>query len=79
LKSITVVSPLYFARCTSRKIVSYPCTSPDAFPSLGRLDMRAAGQSLGAIAKHLNVDGYVTRTGASWSAVQVMRVLNRAA
>jgi DNA invertase Pin-like site-specific DNA recombinase len=42
-------------------------------------DMRAAGQSLGAIAKHLNADGYVTRTGATWSAVQVMRVLDRAA
>lgn len=42
-------------------------------------EMRRSGQSLAAIARHLNSDGYVTRTGASWSAVQVMRVLQRAA
>jgi DNA invertase Pin-like site-specific DNA recombinase len=42
-------------------------------------DMRVAGDSLGAIAKHLNAEGYVTRTGSAWSAVQVMRVLKRAA
>lgn len=43
------------------------------------IEKRYAGESLGAIAKHLNADGYVTRTGAQWTAVQVMRVLKRAA
>ena len=38
---------------------------------------RDAGESLAAIANHLNDDGYVTRTGAAWSPVQVMRVLRR--
>ena len=42
-------------------------------------EMRKSDQTLAAIARHLNLDGYVTRTGAAWSAVQVMRVLQRAA
>jgi hypothetical protein len=41
--------------------------------------MRTAGSSLAAVAAHLNAEGYVTRNGAAWSAVQVMRVLKRAA
>jgi hypothetical protein len=40
--------------------------------------MRAAGISLKAIADHLNAEGHTTRTGCAWSAVQVMRALNRA-
>jgi DNA invertase Pin-like site-specific DNA recombinase len=39
--------------------------------------MRAAGVSLRAIADHLNAEGHTTRTGAAWSAVQVMRALDR--
>jgi DNA invertase Pin-like site-specific DNA recombinase len=41
--------------------------------------LRAAGRSFQAIADHLNTEGYTTRTGASWGARQVMRVLERAA
>lgn len=39
----------------------------------------AENESLRQIAAHLNAEGYVTRNGSPWSAVQVMRVLNRAA
>jgi len=42
-------------------------------------ELQKAGESLAAIAKHLNAEGYVTRMGAQWTAVQVMRVLKRAA
>jgi DNA invertase Pin-like site-specific DNA recombinase len=41
--------------------------------------MKAEGHTLRSIAEHLDGEGYVTRQGKSWSATQVMRVLNRAA
>ena len=41
--------------------------------------MRAQETSLRGIAEALNRDGYTTRTGARWSAVQVLRVIDRAA
>jgi DNA invertase Pin-like site-specific DNA recombinase len=41
-------------------------------------DMRAAGQSLQAIADELNAQGHTTRRGRPWNAVQVDRVLKRA-
>jgi DNA invertase Pin-like site-specific DNA recombinase len=40
-------------------------------------EMRRNGATLASIADHLNRNGYVTRKGGSWSATQVMRVLNR--
>jgi DNA invertase Pin-like site-specific DNA recombinase len=40
-------------------------------------EMKAAGRSLREIAAHLDAEGYVTRKGGSWSAVQVKRVLDR--
>jgi DNA invertase Pin-like site-specific DNA recombinase len=39
--------------------------------------MRAEGSSLGAIARHLNAEGYLTRKGQSWTPTQVKRVLDR--
>jgi DNA invertase Pin-like site-specific DNA recombinase len=39
---------------------------------------KAEGLSLRAVADRLNEQGHTTRTGKPWSAVQVMRVLNRA-
>ena len=39
--------------------------------------MRSEGHGLQSIADHLNDEGYVTRQGGSWSATQVMRILNR--
>jgi DNA invertase Pin-like site-specific DNA recombinase len=41
--------------------------------------LRDAGKSLREIAKALNTEGATTRTGAAWTAVQVKRVLDRAA
>jgi DNA invertase Pin-like site-specific DNA recombinase len=41
--------------------------------------MKQEGRTLQAIADHLNVEGYVTRKGGSWSPTQVLRVINRAA
>jgi hypothetical protein len=41
--------------------------------------MRAEGLSLGAIAAQLNEQGHTTRTKSAWNAVQVKRVLDRAA
>ena len=40
-------------------------------------DLRSEGQSLQQIADRLNTDGQTTRTGKTWSATQVMRVLAR--
>ena len=40
-------------------------------------ELRAAGQTLAAIAEALNVEGHTTRRGASWSPTQVARVLDR--
>jgi DNA invertase Pin-like site-specific DNA recombinase len=40
--------------------------------------MKAEGLTLQAIADRLNADGHTTRTGASWSPVQVLRTLKRA-
>ena len=40
--------------------------------------MRSEGRGLQDIADHLNDEGYVTRMGSTWSATQVMRILNRA-
>jgi DNA invertase Pin-like site-specific DNA recombinase len=39
--------------------------------------MRSEGKGLQDIADHLNDEGYVTRMGSTWSATQVMRILNR--
>ena len=39
---------------------------------------RQEGLSLQVIADYLNGEGYVTRRGKRWNAVQVMHVLNRA-
>jgi DNA invertase Pin-like site-specific DNA recombinase len=39
---------------------------------------RSEGLSLREIAGHLNAEGYPTRQGAKWSAVQVKRILDRA-
>lgn len=41
--------------------------------------LRAQGLSLAKIAEHLNADGHATRSDKAWTAVQVMRVLERAA
>jgi DNA invertase Pin-like site-specific DNA recombinase len=41
--------------------------------------MRAGGKSLAQIAAYLNIEGYVTRKGASWTPTQVLRVLKRIA
>lgn len=41
-------------------------------------EMHDAGASFGKIAKHLNDEKYRTRLGAGWTAVQVMRLLERA-
>lgn len=49
----------------------------DVLPTIREL--QAEGYSLAGIADALNEDGSTTRTGAAWSAVQVMRVLDRAA
>src|ERR1700681_348835 len=49
----------------------------DVLPIVVKL--RDRGESLRAIAKSLNAEGLTTRTGAAWSAVQVKRVLDRAA
>lgn len=43
------------------------------------LNLRERGESLRAIAESLNSEGFTTRTGAAWSAVQVKRVVDRAA
>jgi DNA invertase Pin-like site-specific DNA recombinase len=40
--------------------------------------MKAEGRTLQDMADHLNDEGYVTRKGSTWSATQVMRILNRA-
>jgi DNA invertase Pin-like site-specific DNA recombinase len=40
---------------------------------------KTRGDSLAAIAKGLNAEGYTTRKGGSWSSTQVKRVLDRAA
>jgi DNA invertase Pin-like site-specific DNA recombinase len=39
--------------------------------------LRTEGLSFGAIAERLNEKGYTTRTGSTWSAMQVKRVLDR--
>lgn len=39
--------------------------------------MSAEGSSLGAIARHHNAEGYLTRRGKSWTPTQVNRVLDR--
>jgi len=39
--------------------------------------LRTRGESLRAIAEHLNADGHTTRRGTPWSAVQVRRILAR--
>ena len=39
--------------------------------------LRNEGLSFGAIAERLNEKGYATRTGSTWSAMQVKRVLDR--
>ena len=39
--------------------------------------LRTEGLSFGAIAERLNEEGYTTRTGSTWSAMQVKRVLDR--
>jgi hypothetical protein len=39
--------------------------------------LRNDGLTLAAIADRLNAEGFVTRRGSSWSAVQVKRVLDR--
>jgi DNA invertase Pin-like site-specific DNA recombinase len=41
--------------------------------------LRDAGKSLRQIAEAMNAEGTTTRTGAAWTAVQVKRVLDRAA
>jgi DNA invertase Pin-like site-specific DNA recombinase len=41
--------------------------------------LRATGLSMKAIAEKLNEGGYKTRTGSTWTAMQVKRVLDRAA
>ena len=41
--------------------------------------LRTEGLSFGAIAERLNEKGYTTRTGSTWSAMQVKRVLDRSA
>jgi DNA invertase Pin-like site-specific DNA recombinase len=41
--------------------------------------LRNEGLSFGAIADRLNEKGYTTRTGSTWSAMQVKRVLDRSA
>ena len=41
--------------------------------------LRTEGLSFGAIADRLNEKGYTTRTGSTWSAMQVKRVLDRSA
>jgi DNA invertase Pin-like site-specific DNA recombinase len=49
----------------------------DLIPTLK--DLRAKGQSLQNIADELNAQGHTTRRGKPWSAMQVSRVLKRAA
>jgi DNA invertase Pin-like site-specific DNA recombinase len=49
----------------------------DLIPTLK--DLRAKGQSLQTIADELNAQGHTTRRGKPWSAMQVSRVLKRAA
>ena len=49
----------------------------DVLPTI--LALRSENKSLRAIAETLNLDGSTTRKGSSWSAVQVKRVLDRAA
>jgi DNA invertase Pin-like site-specific DNA recombinase len=39
--------------------------------------LRTEGASLGAIAERMNDEGHTTRTGASWTKVQVKRLLDR--
>jgi DNA invertase Pin-like site-specific DNA recombinase len=41
--------------------------------------MRSRGDTLQAIADHLNAEGFTTRKGSTWNAVQVKRVLDRVA
>jgi DNA invertase Pin-like site-specific DNA recombinase len=48
----------------------------DLAPTLAEL--RGKGQSLQAIADHLNAEGHTTRRGKLWNPVQVSRVLERA-
>lgn len=48
----------------------------DLLPEVRQL--RAAGQTLAAIATKLNADGHTTRRGRPWSPVQVQRILARA-
>jgi hypothetical protein len=40
--------------------------------------LRKKGESLAAIAQHLNDTGHRTRRGRAWSKTQVKRVLDRA-
>lgn len=40
-------------------------------------ERRAAGQTMQQIADHMTAEGHTTRTGKAWSAVQVLRVLER--
>lgn len=49
----------------------------DVLPTI--VALREKRRPLRAIADALNRDGFTTRTGAAWSAVQVLRVLDRAA
>ncbi len=51
----------------------------DAYADLAPMmqALRADGLCLAAIADRLNREGHTTRTGAAWSAVQVMRALKR--
>jgi site-specific DNA recombinase len=42
-------------------------------------ELREAGKSLQGIADELNEQGHTTRRGKPWNAVQVSRVLDRAA
>jgi hypothetical protein len=41
------------------------------------LELRNQGRTLREIAEALNKDGHTTRTGKTWNATQVMRVLDR--
>jgi DNA invertase Pin-like site-specific DNA recombinase len=51
----------------------------NAEPKAIAIRMRSSGMSLSAIARELNGSGVFSRTGRAWSAMQVSRILQRAA
>lgn len=70
---------LQAARESAAKVVAQAANEAylDIFPTMA--DLKAKGLSLQNIASELNTQGHTTRRGKPWNAMQVARVLKRAA